>query len=98
MAVAFLTDEQAARYGSFYGVPARVELERFFFLDDVDREKVQAKRRAPNRLGFVICSLRVSVHHVQHVRVEAPSSCSGWDYLPSSTTDEREVPCGCSAC
>ncbi|MGI5488816.1 hypothetical protein [Microtetraspora malaysiensis] len=31
MAVEFLTDEQAARYGSFYGAPSRADLERFFF-------------------------------------------------------------------
>ncbi|WTA40218.1 DUF4158 domain-containing protein [Streptomyces sp. NBC_00846] len=54
MAVEFLTDVQAARYGAFYGTPARAELERFFFLDDADREKVQAKRRAHNRLGFAV--------------------------------------------
>jgi TnpA family transposase len=54
LAVEFLTDEQAARYGSFYGAPSRAELERFFFLDDADREKVQAKRRAHNRLGFAV--------------------------------------------
>ncbi|MFJ6452264.1 DUF4158 domain-containing protein [Streptomyces hydrogenans] len=29
-------------------------MERFFFLDDADREKVQAKRRAHNRLGFAV--------------------------------------------
>jgi hypothetical protein len=28
------------------------ELERYFFLDDADRELVQAKRRPHNRLGF----------------------------------------------
>ncbi len=41
MAVEFLTDEQASRYGAFYGAPAQAELERFFFLDDADREKVR---------------------------------------------------------
>lgn len=54
MAVEFLTDEQAARYGSFHEVPSRAELERYFFLDDADREAVQAKRRAHNRLGFAV--------------------------------------------
>ncbi|MGW0860736.1 DUF4158 domain-containing protein, partial [Streptomyces sp. NPDC002690] len=49
-----MTDEQASRYGAFYGAPSRAELERFFFLDDADREKVQAKRRARNRLGFAV--------------------------------------------
>jgi TnpA family transposase len=29
-------------------------LERYFFLDDEDREAVQAKRRAHNRLGFAV--------------------------------------------
>lgn len=54
MAVEFLTDEQVSRYGAFYGAPTRAELKRFFFLDDADREKVQAKRRAHNRLGFAV--------------------------------------------
>lgn len=54
MAVAFPTDEQASRYGAFHGAPTRAELEPFFFLDDTDREKVQAKRRAHNRLGFAV--------------------------------------------
>ena len=54
MAVEFLTDEQASRYGAFYGAPAQAELERFFFLDDADRARVQAKRRAHNRLGLAV--------------------------------------------
>ena len=54
MAVEFLTDEQAARYGSFHERPSRAELERYFFLDDADREAVQAKRRAHNRLGLAV--------------------------------------------
>lgn len=41
-------------YGSFYGAPSRSELERYFFLDDSDLEKVRAKRRAHNRLGFAV--------------------------------------------
>jgi hypothetical protein len=31
VAVEFLADEQAARYGSFHEVPSRAELERYFF-------------------------------------------------------------------
>ncbi|NUP42672.1 MAG: Tn3 family transposase [Streptomyces sp.] len=54
MAVEFLTDEQAARYGSFHEAPSRAELERYFFLDDADREAVQAKRRSHNRLGYAV--------------------------------------------
>ncbi len=56
MAVEFLPDQQAAQYAAFNGVPSRAELERYFFLDDSDLEKVQAKRRVHNRLGFVIWS------------------------------------------
>ncbi|MCP9213245.1 DUF4158 domain-containing protein [Streptomyces sp. NEAU-Y11] len=54
MAVEFLSDQQAAQYAAFNGAPSRAELERYFFLDDSDLEKVQAKRRAHNRLGFAV--------------------------------------------
>ncbi|MET8248056.1 DUF4158 domain-containing protein [Streptomyces sp. NPDC005202] len=54
VAVEFLSDEQAARYGAFHGAPSRAELERYFFLDDADRDAVQAKRRAHNRLGYAV--------------------------------------------
>ena len=52
MPVEFLTDEQAAAYGSFAGAPTRAELERFFFLDDQDRRMVERRRRNHNRVGF----------------------------------------------
>ncbi|MEE1766737.1 Tn3 family transposase [Streptomyces sp. JV185] len=54
MPVEFLTDEQAAAYAAFRGAPSRTELERFFFLDDADRELIEGKRRAHNRLGFAV--------------------------------------------
>ncbi|MFF5210595.1 hypothetical protein [Streptosporangium sp. NPDC000396] len=38
--VEFLTDEQAAAYGTFAEVPMRSELERFVYLDDVDRDLI----------------------------------------------------------
>ncbi|MER0479516.1 DUF4158 domain-containing protein [Streptomyces sp. Edi2] len=41
MPVEFLTDEQAASYGKFNEEPTRPELERFFFLDDEDRKRVE---------------------------------------------------------
>lgn len=50
MPVEFLTDEQAARYAAYRGAPSRAELERFFLLDDADRELIEGKRRAHNRL------------------------------------------------
>lgn len=50
--VEFLTDEQVARFGRFGEVPSQAELERFFFLDDADRELVGRHRGEHNRLGF----------------------------------------------
>lgn len=54
MPVEFLTDEQVAGYAAFGRAPSRAELERFFFLDDVDRELVESKRRPHNRIGFAV--------------------------------------------
>ncbi|SQD97363.1 hypothetical protein FMEAI12_4020092 [Parafrankia sp. Ea1.12] len=54
MPLEFLTDAQVARYGRFQGVPSRAELERFFFLDDVDRGLIADRRGDHNRLGFVV--------------------------------------------
>ncbi len=42
--VEFLTDEQAEAYGRFAEEPTRPELERFFFLDDVDRDLIALRR------------------------------------------------------
>ncbi|MFF1921347.1 Tn3 family transposase [Streptomyces sp. NPDC058221] len=52
MPVEFLTDAQAAAYAAYNGAPSRTELERFFFLDDADRELIEGRRRSHNRLGF----------------------------------------------
>ncbi|MFF5553823.1 DUF4158 domain-containing protein [Streptomyces olivaceoviridis] len=54
MSVEFLSDQQVAQYAAFARAPSRAELERYFFLDDWDLEKVQAKRPAHNRLGFAV--------------------------------------------
>jgi hypothetical protein len=42
--VEFLTDEHAEAYGWFVEGPTRPELERFFYLDDVDRELIGKRR------------------------------------------------------
>lgn len=54
MPVEFLSDEQAAAYGQFNGEPSRADLERFFFLDDADRGRVQVRRGEHNRVGFAV--------------------------------------------
>ncbi|MFI5690152.1 DUF4158 domain-containing protein [Streptomyces sp. NPDC051636] len=48
----FLTDEQAEAYGKFTEEPTRPELERFFFLDDVDRDLIALRRSTHHQLGF----------------------------------------------
>ena len=54
MPVEFLSDEQAAAYGSFVGEPAFAELERFFYLDDADRDLVAKRRSDSHGLGFAV--------------------------------------------
>jgi hypothetical protein len=48
----FLTAAEEAVYGRFTGPPEQSTLERFFFLDDADRDLIAAKRGDHNRLGF----------------------------------------------
>jgi TnpA family transposase len=52
--VEFLTDEQAGAYGRFSGLPSRMHLERFFFLDDEDRGLIGRRRGDHNRLGIAV--------------------------------------------
>ncbi|WP_317441046.1 Tn3 family transposase [Streptomyces collinus] len=60
MPVEFLTDVQAAAYGRFVEEPTRPELERFFFLDDVDRDLIALRRTTAHQLGFAMqmCTVR----------------------------------------
>nr|WP_254650952.1 DUF4158 domain-containing protein [Streptomyces sp. GbtcB7] len=60
MPVEFLTDEQAETYGKFAEEPTRPELERFFFLDDMDRDLIVLRRTKHHQLGFALqmCTVR----------------------------------------
>jgi len=54
MPVEFLSDDQAAAYEGFVGVPSPKELERYFFLDDEDLVLVRKRREERHRLGFAL--------------------------------------------
>src|SRR5436189_6174025 len=50
----FLTDAQEQAYGHFVGPPSNQQLSRYFHLDDADRERVNLRRGAHNKLGFAL--------------------------------------------
>lgn len=52
MPVEFLSDDQAASFGRFSGVPSRRELEQSAWFDDADRAVIVRHRGDGNRLGF----------------------------------------------
>ena len=54
MPVEFLTDDEAAEYGRYAGVPSQAELEKIFFLDDEDRALVARRRGDHMKLGFAL--------------------------------------------
>jgi hypothetical protein len=58
--VEFQADEQAAAYGRFVAEPTRPELERFSFLEDVDRDLIALRRTTAHQLGFAVqmCTVR----------------------------------------
>ncbi len=54
MPVEFLSDDQVVAYGRFTGAMAAGEVERFFYLDDSDRNLVARRRSDHHRLGFAV--------------------------------------------
>ena len=54
MPVEFLSDENAAGFGRFVGEVSQADLERFFYLDDADRDLIAVRRGDHNRLGFAV--------------------------------------------
>ena len=54
MPVEFLSDDEAAAYDRFAGVPSRADLERVFFLDDADLDLVGKHRGEHIRAGFAL--------------------------------------------
>jgi hypothetical protein len=52
--VEFLSDDHVSAYDRLPSAFTRTELERYFFLDDVDRALIEPKRRDHNRLGFAV--------------------------------------------
>ena len=54
MPTEFLTDEQEQAYGRYVEPPSAQQLSRYFHLDDADRERVNERRGAANKLGFAV--------------------------------------------
>jgi hypothetical protein len=54
MPVEFLSDEQVGAYGRFTGELPAAEVERFFYLDDADRNLIARRRSDHHRLGFAV--------------------------------------------
>ncbi|WNI34582.1 DUF4158 domain-containing protein (plasmid) [Streptomyces sp. ITFR-6] len=74
MPVEFLTDEQAEAFGKFTEEPTRPELERFFFLDDVDRDLIARRCSAHHQLGFALqmCTVRYTGRFLPDDPLDAP--------------------------
>jgi hypothetical protein len=54
MPVECLSDEQVVAYGRFTGELPAAEVERFFDLDDANRNVIARRRAEHHRLGFAV--------------------------------------------
>ena len=54
MPIEFLRAEQEQAYGRYVGPPSTQQLSRYFHLDDADVERLNQRRGAHNKLGFVM--------------------------------------------
>jgi len=54
MPVDFLTDEQYQTYAKYPDALTPAQLDKYFYLDDKDKELINACRRDYNKLGYAI--------------------------------------------
>ncbi|MGC1183179.1 DUF4158 domain-containing protein [Legionella sp.] len=54
MPVDFLTDEQCQPYAKYPETLTQDQLDKYFYLDDKDKELIDACRRDYNKLGYAI--------------------------------------------
>jgi Domain of unknown function (DUF4158) len=54
MPVNFLTDEQNQAYARYPGQLTQEQLDKYFYLDDKDKELIAACRRNYNKLGYAL--------------------------------------------
>lgn len=61
MPVDFLTPEQEAKYGCFSETPTSEQLEKYFWLDDKDKEFIW-NRKVPRYILVLLQSLKKSIN------------------------------------
>ncbi|WP_245585625.1 DUF4158 domain-containing protein [Pseudonocardia asaccharolytica] len=88
-------DQQAAAYGRFVEEPARPELERFFLLDDMDRDLIVLRRTTAHHLGFAVQMCTVRNASAPPPRLAA--ACGPCATRPPPTSTRRDEPQVCSS-